>query len=80
VTGIRSSEPDPASLPSSSDGSALNGRVIVIAATLGLLIATYLLTTQGWRHSMLFVVGFCAGGVLYHAAFGFTGAWRDMIR
>ena len=80
MTGIRSSEPDPASLPSSSDGSALNGRVIVIAATLGLLIATYLLTTQGWRHSMLFVVGFCAGGVLYHAAFGFTGAWRDMIR
>lgn len=60
--------------------SNFNARILTIAGALSLLIFTLLLITQGWRHGMLFLVGFCAGGVLYHAAFGFTGAWRDMIR
>jgi uncharacterized membrane protein YedE/YeeE len=60
--------------------SKLNGRIIALAAVVSLLIVAQLLITQDWRHSMLFLVGIGAGGVLYHAAFGFTGAWRNMIR
>ena len=33
----------------------------------------------GWRQAALFVVGTLAGLVLYHAAFGFTSAWRIFL-
>lgn len=33
----------------------------------------------GWRMGALFLVGTTAGIVLYHAAFGFTSAWRVLI-
>ncbi|MGD9906341.1 MAG: YeeE/YedE family protein [Vicinamibacterales bacterium] len=33
----------------------------------------------GWRMAALFGVGAAAGVVLYHAAFGFTSAWRIFI-
>lgn len=33
----------------------------------------------GWRMGALFLVGTTAGVVLYHAAFGFTSAWRVFI-
>jgi len=36
-------------------------------------------TTFGWRIGALFAVGTAAGLVLYHAAFGFTSAWRVFI-
>lgn len=32
-----------------------------------------------WRQVLLFFVGTSAGVVLYHAAFGFTSAWREAI-
>lgn len=35
--------------------------------------------TFGWRIGALFLVGTAAGLVLYHAAFGFTSAWRVFI-
>jgi uncharacterized protein len=41
--------------------------------------AVYLQAAIGWRQSALFMVGVFAGIVLYHAAFGFTSAWRVMI-
>ena len=33
----------------------------------------------GWRQGALFLVGFSAGIILYHAAFGFTSAWREVV-
>ncbi len=36
-------------------------------------------TAMGWRQAALLVVGAAAGLVLYHAAFGFTSAWRLLI-
>lgn len=48
----------------------------------GLLIlaaAWWLRGWFGWRLSALFLVGTAAGVVLYHAAFGFTSAWRVFI-
>ena len=42
-------------------------------------IAVYLNAMVSWRQSALFIVGAAAGLVLYHAAFGFTSAWRVFI-
>ena len=39
----------------------------------------YLQAEINWRQSALFLVGAFAGIVLYHAAFGFTSAWRIFI-
>ena len=36
-------------------------------------------SSYGWRIGTLFLVGTAAGLVLYHAAFGFTSAWRVFI-
>lgn len=43
------------------------------------LFALYLSAVIGGRHAVLFLVGVAAGLVLYHAAFGFTSAWRVFI-
>ena len=43
------------------------------------LAAWYLNATISWRQAALFIVGAFAGVVLYHAAFGFTSAWRVFI-
>ena len=42
-------------------------------------VAWYLNTIVSWRQAALFMVGALAGVVLYHAAFGFTSAWRVFI-
>ncbi len=41
--------------------------------------AIYLQAAVSWRQSALLLVGAFAGIVLYHAAFGFTSAWRVFI-
>ncbi|MEO7274253.1 MAG: YeeE/YedE family protein [Vicinamibacterales bacterium] len=43
------------------------------------LVAAYLQRAVGSRQAALFAVGTIAGVVLYHAAFGFTSAWRALI-
>ena len=62
-----------------ADGSSVlsfNVPAIAVAATASVLLAAFLAGSYGWRHSALFLVGLGAGLVLYHAAFGFTSAWR----
>ena len=47
---------------------------------LAILLGAWLLNASfGWRMAALFGVGAGAGVVLYHAAFGFTSAWRVFI-
>jgi uncharacterized membrane protein YedE/YeeE len=50
-----------------------------LAAAAIAAIALYLNAVINWRQSALFVIGALAGVVLYHAAFGFTSAWRVFI-
>ncbi len=57
--------------------SARSGPVLAAAAIAA--TAIYLNATVSWRQSALFLVGAGAGLVLYHAAFGFTSAWRVLI-
>jgi len=54
-------------------------RVVAIAAALLAAGALALAAPYGWRHGALFVVGGALGLVLYHAAFGFTAAFRALV-
>ncbi|HEY5644799.1 MAG TPA: YeeE/YedE family protein [Pseudomonadales bacterium] len=69
-------------LRSQVDGAlrrSVNRPVVVAATAASVLLAILLGASYGWRQATLFAVGLGAGLVLYHAAFGFTGAWRVMI-
>ncbi|CAK7000981.1 YeeE/YedE family protein [Saezia sanguinis] len=50
------------------------------AVTLLAITALLLLNLVNWRQALLFLVGAALGLTLYHAAFGFTSAWRVFIR
>src|SRR5947207_9530695 len=54
------------------------GPVIVASAAIA-LGALYLNAAVSGRQALLFLVGAAAGLALYHAAFGFTSAWRMFI-
>jgi uncharacterized protein len=56
-----------------------NAAVIGTALLLTASVAVYLNALVNWRHAALFLVGIFAGVVLYHAAFGFTSAWRVFV-
>jgi uncharacterized membrane protein YedE/YeeE len=67
-----------------ADSVAIESRALVpgpavVTAALIALGAWYLNAVISWRQAALFVVGAGAGVVLYHAAFGFTSAWRVFI-
>lgn len=58
-------------------GALAHGPAVVAAAIAAAAIALRMLVS--WRQAALFLVGALAGVVLYHAAFGFTSAWRVLI-
>ena len=53
--------------------------VVAIAGALLAAGALGLLIPYGWRHATLFLVGGALGLALYHAAFGFTSAFRALV-
>jgi uncharacterized membrane protein YedE/YeeE len=57
----------------------INPKALGVSLVLILLGAWYLAQNVGGRLSALFVVGALLGLALYHAAFGFTSAWRVFI-
>jgi len=67
------------SRPVALDSRALVPGPAAITALLIVLSAWYLNAVISWRQAALFIVGAWAGVVLYHAAFGFTSAWRVFI-
>lgn len=58
---------------------SLNPAPVCIALAALALGALYLTFAVNWHQAALFLVGGGAGVVLYHAAFGFTSAWRVFI-
>ncbi len=52
---------------------------VVNVATMALVIGAAFLGFGSWRHGALFVIGWLIGMSLYHAAFGFTAAYRNAI-
>ncbi|MBL6745900.1 MAG: YeeE/YedE family protein [Pseudomonadales bacterium] len=53
---------------------------LIVSASIAALLYLYLFVEMGWRQASLFLVGLAAGVILYHAAFGFTGAWREVAK
>lgn len=64
---------------SASLGLGYNRASILSAITVALVLYAYLSSSYGWRQGALFMVGLAAGIILYHAAFGFTAAWREVV-
>jgi len=58
-------------------------RIDTSALTLGMTLLIcglmFLFVSYSVKHSLLLIIGFGLGVSLYHAAFGFTGAWRRFI-
>lgn len=57
----------------------INPRPLAVAGFLIVLGAWYLAQVVGPRQAALYIVGALLGVALYHAAFGFTSAWRVFI-
>jgi uncharacterized membrane protein YedE/YeeE len=66
--------------PASAGALPINARVVGFAGVVVTVLAIYLSQTTGWRSVALMLVGLGAGWVLYHASFGFGGAWRNTMR
>lgn len=60
-------------------GIDINPKPLGVSLLLIVLGAWYLAQTVDTKHAALFVVGALLGLALYHAAFGFTSAWRVFI-
>lgn len=58
---------------------SLNRRTLGISGAISVTLLVYLANVYGWRQGALFLVGLAAGVFLYHAAFGFTSAWREVV-
>ena len=52
---------------------------LIFAGIVSIILIIYLSASYGWRQGALFLVGLIAGVSLYHAAFGFTAAWRNVV-
>lgn len=59
--------------------AAVNGRPLGAALILIVVGALYLANVVSGRQAALYLVGALLGVALYHAAFGFTSAWRVFI-
>ena len=68
-----------AASPTFPRGADVNPKPLGVALLLIIVGAWYLAQTVGAKHAALFVVGALLGLALYHAAFGFTSAWRVFI-
>ena len=66
-------------LDTTSDTAAPRQRWVAALGGAALLAGALLLGGQGWRYGALFLVGGLLGMSLYHAAFGFTSAYRNAI-
>jgi uncharacterized membrane protein YedE/YeeE len=70
---------NPATIPAAPAAAAFNRPSLVVAGVGAAAVGGYLAVSYGWRQAALFLIGLGAGLILYHAAFGFTSAWRVMI-
>ncbi len=60
-------------------GPRINRAVVLAALAAMAAVAAAVLDTAGGRMGVLFLIGVLLGVSLYHAAFGFTGSWRNFL-
>jgi uncharacterized membrane protein YedE/YeeE len=68
-----------AATPPAFTTTRINMSPVALSSAAVVAAAWFLGSGYGWRQAALFAVGTAAGVVLYHAAFGFTSSWRDLI-
>jgi uncharacterized protein len=56
-----------------------NARIVAAGASVALAIGLYALQRYGLERAVLFAVGLGLGVTLFHARFGFTSAWRQLV-
>jgi uncharacterized membrane protein YedE/YeeE len=66
-------------LPASLPPVFVNRKPLIVALLIWLAGAIYLLQTVSGKQSALWIIGGLMGITLYHAAFGFTQAWRVFV-
>ena len=66
-------------LPAGSAPARAETSVVAIALAALIVGAVWLGSTFGWRQGALYLLGGALGFALYHAAFGFTSAFRVLI-
>jgi uncharacterized protein len=54
-------------------------RAVALMAAAAVVAGAFALGSESWRHGALLVIGALLGVSLYHAAFGFTAAYRRAI-
>lgn len=54
-------------------------RTVLVSGGIAIGLYFIIFTAVSWRQASLFLVGLAAGIILYHASFGFTGAWREIV-
>ena len=59
--------------------SKIDKSAFTLGMTLLICGLVFLFISYSVKHSLLLIIGFGLGVSLYHAAFGFTGAWRRFI-
>ncbi len=59
--------------------SRIDKSPLALGMTLFIFGLVFLFVNYSVKHSLLLIIGFGLGVSLYHAAFGFTGAWRRFI-
>jgi uncharacterized membrane protein YedE/YeeE len=65
--------------PARPDSRPVAGIPLATAAGATLVLGTFLATGHGWRQAALLLIGIMLGITLYHARFGFTGAFRALV-
>lgn len=55
-----------------------NRNTVIVSLALSAFFYILVFMNVDWRQASLFLVGLAAGIILYHAAFGFTAAWREV--
>lgn len=58
---------------------ASNPQVVAAGALVTLVIGAYALQRYGAERAVLFAAGLGLGVTLFHARFGFTSAWRQLV-
>ena len=58
---------------------AANTRVVFAGGLISLALGSYALQRYGVERAALFVLGLVLGVTLFHARFGFTSAWRQLV-
>ena len=58
----------------------MNRNILIAAAGAILALSAAAGYIAGWNLAVAALIGGFAGVALYHAAFGFTGAWRRFVR